>query len=135
MLKTQFFNDKMPGNHFQSIFEFFHFNDNSQYNANDLKRDQLFKTHLVVEDLTSEFKSVYTPTQQVSIDEELLLWKGRLGFKQHIPKKCTRFGIKMFLLYEVSGYLWNSLVYCGKNSVETPEDAVLEKDLGKSSAE
>ena len=38
----------------------------------------------------------------------------------------------MFLLCQVSGYLWNSFVYCEKNSVETPEDAVLEKELDKS---
>ena len=28
----------------------------------------------------------------------LLLWKGRVGFKQYIPKKQAQFGIKMFFL-------------------------------------
>ena len=134
MLKTQFFNNLMLRNHFQSILEFFHFNDNSQFNASEPNRGQLFKIRPVVEDLTSKFKSVYTPTQQVSIDEKPLVWKGRLGLKQYIPNKHAQFGIKMFSLCEVCGYLWNSFVYCGKNSVETPEDAVLEKELGKSGA-
>ena len=40
----------------------------------------------------------------------------------------------MFSLCEVSHYLSNSFVYWGKNSVKTPEDAVLEKELGKSGA-
>ena len=59
----------------------------------------------------------------------LLLWKGRVGFKQYIPKKQAQFGIKMFFLCEMSGYLWNSFMYCGTNSAETPEDAVVEKEL------
>ena len=120
MLKTQFFNDVMFINRLQSILDFFYFNYNSQYNANDPNRDRLSKMRLVVEDLRRKFKSVYTPTQQASTDEELLLWKGRLGFKQYIPNKRVQFGIKMFSLCEVSGYLWNSFVYRGKNSVETP---------------
>ena len=32
LLKTPFFNNVMPRNQFQLIFEFFHFNDNSNYN-------------------------------------------------------------------------------------------------------
>ena len=61
-----------------------------------------------------KFKSVYTPDKHIAIDEELLLWKERLGFKQYIPNKRARFGIKMFSVCEVSGYLWNSFVYVGK---------------------
>ena len=124
----------MPRSRFQSILDFFHFNDNSQYNVNDPNRNRLFKIRPVVEDLTRKFKSVYTLTQHVLSDLEILLWKGRLGFKQYIPNNHSQFGIKMFSLCEVSHYPSNSFVYWGKNSVETPEDAVLEKELGKSGA-
>ena len=62
-LKTQLFNNTMPINCFQSILEFFHFNNNSQYSANDPNRDRLFKICLLVNDMTSRFKSVYTQTQ------------------------------------------------------------------------
>ena len=100
----------MARNCFQSILEFLHFNDNSGYQPDDPQRDRLYKIRPVLEDLISKFKTVYKPEKHVSIDEELLLWKGRLGFKQYIP----RFGIKMFSLCEVMGYLWNSFVYLGK---------------------
>ena len=85
-----------------------------QYNANDPNRDRIYKVHPKIEYLVNKFKSVYTPDKEVSIDEELLLWKGRLGFKQYISNKRSCFGIKMFSLCEVSGYLWNSFVYIGK---------------------
>ena len=51
-----------------------------------------------------KFKSMYTLDKHIAVDEELLLWKGRLGFKQYIPNKRGRFGIKIFSVCEVSGY-------------------------------
>ena len=134
IIKSPYFNEVMSRNRFQAILEFLHFNDNSQYDVNDPHRDKLFKIRPVVEDLVQKFKTVYTPERNVAIDEELLLWKGRLGFKQYIPNKRSRFGIKMFSLCEVSGYLWNSFVYLGKEANTSPEEAALQKELGKSGA-
>ena len=81
-----------------------------------------------------KFRSVYNPDKHIAIDEELLLWKGRLGFKQYIPNKRARFGIKTFSVCEVSGYLWNSFVYVGKNANKTLEEQAFVKKLGKSGA-
>ena len=50
----------------------------------------------------------------MSIDESMILWRGRLVFRQFIPGKCHKYGIKLYLLCETSGYVWNVLVYCGK---------------------
>ena len=99
------FNKVMPRNRFQSITEFLHLNDNSKYDIHDPAIDRLYKVRPLVEYLVGKFKAAYTPDKNLSIDEELLLWKGRLGFKQYIPNKRSRFGIKMFSLCEVSEYL------------------------------
>lgn len=57
----------------------------------------------------------------MSVDESLLLWKGRLGWKQYIPKKRSRFGIKTYELCDsATGYLWNFMVYTG--TTETASD-------------
>ena len=88
-------------NRFQSILDFLHFNDNSGYQPSDPQRDRLYKIRPVVEDPVNKFKTVYKPEKHISIDEELLLWKGRLGFKQYIPNQRAQFGIKMFSLCEV----------------------------------
>ena len=58
LLKTPFFNNVMPRNRFQLIFEFFHFNDNSNYNPQDPNRDRLFKIRPVLDYLMDKFKSV-----------------------------------------------------------------------------
>ena len=99
-------------NRFQLIFEFFHFNDNS--NPQDPNRDRLFKIRPVLDYLMDKFKSVYTPDKHIAIDKELLLWKGRLGFKQYIPNTRACFRIKMFSVCEVPGYLRNSSFMSGK---------------------
>ena len=75
LLQTALFNQVMARNRFTEILKFLHFVDNSNYNANDPNRDKLYKVRGVVEFLVYQF-NVYIPTQHISIDEELLLWKG-----------------------------------------------------------
>jgi len=44
--------------------------------------------------------------RDISVDESLMLWKGQLGFRQYIPIKRARFGIKSYELCESgSGYI------------------------------
>ena len=74
---------------------------------------------------------MYILNKDVAIDEELLFLKGRLGFWQYILNERTWFEIKMFSLCGVTGYLWNSLVYVGKDATETPEKQALVKNLEK----
>ena len=38
---------------------------------------------------------VFSPGKDVSLDESLVLFKGRLSFQQYIRSKRARFGIKL----------------------------------------
>ena len=80
LLKGSIFNSVMPRNRFQSILQFLHFADNSQFDPNDPDRDRLYKVRPVVEYLVNKFRTVYIPEDHISIDEELLLWKGNLAW-------------------------------------------------------
>lgn len=72
-----------------------------------------------------KFKFIYNPKKNLSINSELLLLKGRLGFKQHIQKKKrSRFDIKMLCLCEVSSYLFISLVYLGEKPALLSEETL-----------
>lgn len=134
LLKGSIFNSVMSRNRFQSILQFLHFANNSHFDPNDPDRDRLYKVRPVVDYLVNKFKTVYIPEDHISIDEELLLWKGNLSFKQYIPMKWARFGIKMFSLCENSGYLWNSFVYLGKEPSRNGDDPQPVRRLGKSGA-
>ena len=68
--------------------------------------------------LRERSQSFMTPLQNIAIDEALILWKGRLGFRQFIKTKRSRFWIKVFALCPSdpgwSGYTWNFEVYYPK---------------------
>lgn len=68
----------------------------------------------VIKTLRKEFSSNFSDNQNLAINENLTLWKGRFGFKQFIPTKCKRFGIKLFVLCDSnSGIVLNFLIYTG----------------------
>ncbi|CAL1534583.1 unnamed protein product, partial [Lymnaea stagnalis] len=59
-------------------------------------------------------RQAFFPDRDIWSDESLLLWKGRLVFKQYLPLKRDRFGIKIFCLCDEAGYLYRFRVYTGK---------------------
>lgn len=122
------FHASMGRNRYQLILKFIHFNDNSGYNADDPDRDRLYKVRPLLDYLIKRFQEVYYPTREISIDEQLLKFKGRLQFKQYIPNKRSRFGIKFFTLCDKKGYVYNTTIYAGK---QTAADDV---NVGKSGA-
>ncbi|CAG4979172.1 unnamed protein product [Parnassius apollo] len=64
---------------------------------------------------------MYTPSQYLSLDESLLLWKGRLSWRQCIRTKAARLGIKSFERCEAeTGYLLQYRLYTGKNTAMYP---------------
>lgn len=109
----------MSRNRFQLIRRFLHFADNRQWNPNDENRDRLYKVRKFIDTLIANFQSTYWPSRNVAIDEQLLLHKGKLLFRQYIPIKRSRFGIKIYSLCDETGYVWNSEVYTGKDTTET----------------
>ena len=114
---TPLFGAIMTRNRFQLLLKFLHFNDNTQMPAADAPfPDKLFKIRPLLDHLCEKFGEVYTPSCNISIDESLLLWKGRLAFKQYIPLKRARFGIKCFMLCEDSGYTYRFKIYTGKEN-------------------
>jgi len=109
----------MSRNQFLAINKFFHFVNNSVLDSDD----RLRKIRPVVDHLRDVFSSSFLPSRYVSVDESLLLWKGRLGWKQYIPKKRSRFGTKTYELFDShTGYLWNFVVYTGKTAASTVSD-------------
>ena len=125
-VRNPMYNAFMSRNRYQIISRFLHFNDNK----NDGKNDRLFKIRPLLEYLINKFQEEKMPSQKISIDEQLILHKGRIGFRQYNPSKRARFGLKFFSLCDETGYLFNTELYTGKNTDQIiPEE---EKHLGKS---
>ena len=60
-------------------------------------------------------RTVYTPGKNLSVGESLVLFKGRLKFRQYIKTKRACFGIKLYELCTSDGITLNLLGYCGKD--------------------
>jgi hypothetical protein len=41
----------------------------------------------------------------------MIPWQGRLFFKQYIPGKAHKYGVKMYKLAATNGYTWNFVIY------------------------
>ena len=121
LLATPVFNQVMRRDRFLLLIKFLHFADNSTYNHNDPGRDKLFKLREVMNLMRRRCSSVYSPGKNLSMDESLVLFKGRLSFKQYISSKRSRFGIKLYQLCTANGILLDFLVYHGNMQAELLE--------------
>jgi len=78
--QTKFFASVMGRSRYKVILQSLHFQNNQ---LNKPEGDCIWKLRPLYEMLTAKFTSVYAPEQDISIDESLLLYKGRLFFKQY----------------------------------------------------
>ena len=115
--------DVMTRTRFQQIFRFLHLADSSQQiPRGEPGYDKLYKVRKMLDILTGKFKSNYTPSDYVTIDEAMIPFKGRLGFKQYMKDKPTKWGIKVFTLSDATnGYVYRLQIYTGKNMDNTSD--------------
>ena len=63
--------------------------------------------------LKEKFNTVYYLPEHITVDESLILFKGRLLFKQYIMSKRSKFGIKLYKLSTTNGILLDFILYQG----------------------
>lgn len=115
--KNELYNFRLPRqimsrNRFELLLCNFHFVDNMSI-ARD---DRLGKILPFFNKLVGKYQEAYTPGEDIVIDETLIPWRGRLIFKQYIPNKAHKYGIKLFKLCSSEGYTWAMKMYSGKSA-------------------
>jgi hypothetical protein len=65
--------------------------------------------------LKEKFSEFYSPSEHLAVDEDIVEFKGHVIFRQYIPKKPKRFGIKIFKLCDETGYTYDVTVYLGRD--------------------
>jgi hypothetical protein len=99
------------------LLRLLHFSDNK----NPREGDRLYKIKPIIDHLRTKFSQMFSPFQDLCIDESLTLFKGRLLFKQYIPSKRHRFGIKTFVICDCeTGYVLDFIVYTGATTEIVP---------------
>ena len=111
---SDFCSKVMSRNRFQLLLRFFHFADNES--LQDSEDPKLHKVKMLVQMLVQNFKTFQDPGEDIVIDETMIPYRGRLSFKQYIPGKAHKYGVKLFKLTDPSGYTYNVEIYQGKSN-------------------
>uniref|UniRef100_A0A0N5C6W1 DDE_Tnp_1_7 domain-containing protein n=1 Tax=Strongyloides papillosus TaxID=174720 RepID=A0A0N5C6W1_STREA len=129
LLAVPIFPKIMSRNRFEQIWTFWHFNNNEEMTNSS---SRLFKIQPVLEYFVHKFNTVYKPKQNLSLDEGMIPWRGRLSFRTYNPGKIVKYGLLVRILSESdTGYICNLEIYTadGKKLEETIL-SVLEPYLG-----
>ena len=115
---------------FKEIGRFLHFSNSAEEpKRGEQGYDRLFKVRHILEHTRENFKKAYKPGKNLSIDEGMIAYKGRIGFKQYMPQKPIKYGMKVWLCADPqNGYVLNHEVYLGKE--REGQDLYAGKGLG-----
>lgn len=88
------------------------------------EEDRLAKLRPMIDMLTTAIQKHHYPDEDLTIDEAMILFEGRCDMRQHIAKKASPTGFKIWMLVEVaSNYVYSFDIYTGKNKMKREENA------------
>ena len=106
----------MTKSRFEEVSQYLHFVDsNTEPARGDANYDKLFKIHPILSIVLNNIQNAYEPSKNLSVDEAIIAFKGRLSFRQYMPAKPTKYGIKVWMAANSqNGYVCNYSVYLGQ---------------------
>lgn len=95
------------------------------------KQDKLAAIRSIFDKFVHNIKNTYSCSEDVTIDEMLLSFRGRCSWIQYIPSKPAKYGLKFFAMVDANTFFTNNLeIYVGKQpdgpfaKSNTPRDIV-----------
>ncbi|CAK1591110.1 unnamed protein product [Parnassius mnemosyne] len=85
LYRNEFIRSAMTRDRFLLLLKCWHVSDVS----NDDKTDKLHKIRDMLSMITDKFQNILNPGKYVVIDETMIPWRGRLGFRQYIKTNLT----------------------------------------------
>lgn len=122
----------MGKNRFLFLLQHLRF-DNLETRSERMKMDKLAPIRDLFDAFVHKCGTAYTPFENVTIDEKLEAFRGRCGFRQYMPNKPNKYGIKIFALADSKTfYAMNLEVYVGKQpdgpyAVDNSASAVVQR--------
>lgn len=123
LFNLQCFSTYMSRNRFLLILRSLQFEETDTQEP----RTQLGKIMPLINFYNNKMLEIYYPVRELSIDESMVLWRGRLKFRQYIKGKRHKFGIKLYVLCEPNGTAIKILVYAGSADPDLSGDRHTEK--------
>ena len=85
------------------------------------KTDKLAPIRDIFQGFVNKCSEFYQVSEQCTIDEMLEKFRGKCSFRQYIPTKPGKYGIKIYSLADAQNfYTLNMEIYCGKKPENSP---------------
>lgn len=113
----------MPKTRFLKLNQYVHLRDTSNTPGRDSPQyDPLYKVRPFINLIAPLFEANFLPGRELSINEAMIGYKGRIFFKQYMPTKPTKWGIKVWEMCDAdTGYCVAFDIYTGRYSCVNPE--------------
>ena len=121
-LHNPFYGETMTQDRCLHILHFLHFANNSQRPDKGKEYDRLWKLRTVFDKLNEAYAKFCNPSDHLAVDVVIVKFKGRVIFRQYIPKKIKHFGIKIYKLCDESRYTYDMGMYLGRDSHFATDD-------------
>ncbi|KAF4517452.1 hypothetical protein B566_EDAN004490 [Ephemera danica] len=100
---------------FKQLLRYMRFDDKEHRPADD----RFAPIRELWEIINSNFGRYYTPGDNITVDEQLLPYRGRCGFRQYMPSKPDKYGIKVWVATDSDTYYpLNTRPYLGREGNE-----------------
>jgi hypothetical protein len=128
---TPFYGKTLKRDRFFHIIRFLHFlNNDTAIDKNDPHYDRLSKATAVFDMLNDAYSKYYAPSEHLAMDEVIVLFKGRVIFRQYLPKKLNVSESK-FTNYVMTGYTYDMEVNLGKDRTRVTADMTATRAIVK----
>ena len=91
------FRDAMSINRFETLCCSLRFDDKTTRSQRQ-ERDKFCAIREIFEIFARQLPKYFRPSDSVTIDEQLMAFRGRCSFKQYMPMKPAKYGIKFFIM-------------------------------------
>lgn len=106
----------MKRDRFMSIFSMLHIANNNKYiRKGQPGYDSLFKIRSYVNFLNDQMSKLYYPEQNITVDEGVCPFRGRVHFRVYMKNKPEKYGMKLYIASNpLTGYTLRFEIYSGK---------------------
>ena len=110
------FRATMGKNRFKSLLRYIRFDNKSTRSARRQK-DKLAPIREIWDKVNENLRKHYLPGENITVDEQLVPFRGRCPFRQYLPSKPDKYGMKIWWVCDsTTFYPLNGIPYLGKES-------------------
>ena len=115
-----FYRVTMALNRFKFLLRCMRF-DNYRNRPARQRNDRLAAIREVWETFNSNLRNIYIPNEALTVDEQLVGYRGKIPGRTYMPSKPRKYGVKFFWLCEATtGFALKGVIYSGRDSDSGP---------------